>query len=718
MNSVSSKIPLLLLATAVLASVSACGGSGGGDHPNPPVHPISRIESGDMFTGKPYIFRIAERYRAPEYELSAKYGVITDKNPVTGEQAEDGVYYYYVPENTLNTLPYFYGFTEEITISDGEHGLVEFLELGTDAENGDPLFTDQWHLKNLGQNPFSVTTSPSKGKDLNVISAWHLKDSNNELISGKGVKVSVLDTPVDVNHEELKARMYTPSGAKSYVNSGLTLKKLQKSRDYAHGTCVAGIIGASASNGKGGRGVAYESSLTSYDYDSGFFFNEMTDKAVNNVVNASIGWDYSHGEGFDPNLELWAQAMFENGIPFIKAAGNEFDEVLFFHSYYYPLTCKDLNVNCQFNQTSSLNRGRYFINVSALNSLGVKSSYSSVGSHVWVAGFSGEFGYRKDGKSSSAAIVTSLSSYLPEEFSDWDKNVPWRTEEAYYDKRKFYTQRMNGTSAATPMVTGVTALIIQAKPDVTVSQVRYILAKTSNNDKTEGWETLAYDPIESYVSQYGENITLENAWHDNASGLRFSNYYGFGVVNAANAVKKALACDDDAGCKLRSELPEVFISTRANPCESPDGGLTTVCTLSDFVNADNPGEVPEAFEIDNLEINVGSLMYVANSESDCTDAANDSKKGVARVNNLLQISMTSPGGTESLIKSVYANWDFSGTLFKQESADPFLISTSDFFTEMVPSTGSFKLKIRSICPIDVDELNNSVYVQIDGYALD
>ena len=80
--------------------------------------------------------------------------------------------------------------------------------------------------------------------------------------------------------------------------------------------------------------------------------------------------------------------------------------------------------------------------------------------------------------------------------------------------------------------------------------------------------------------------------------------------------------------------------------------------------------------------------------------------------------MTSPGGTESLIKSVYANRDFSGTLFKQETADPFLISTSDFFTEMVPSTGSFKLKIRSVCPIDVDELNNSVYVQIDGYALD
>ena len=80
--------------------------------------------------------------------------------------------------------------------------------------------------------------------------------------------------------------------------------------------------------------------------------------------------------------------------------------------------------------------------------------------------------------------------------------------------------------------------------------------------------------------------------------------------------------------------------------------------------------------------------------------------------------MTSPEGTESLIKSVYSNWDFSAKSFGKNTDAPFLISTSDFFTERVPASGTFKLKIRSVCPIDVDELNGSVYVQADGYALD
>lgn len=710
MNSALSETKLLLLSVSVWASVSACGGSGGGDPPTPPAPPIHMVEFGDIFTGRPYVFMIPLQYRSPGYELKAKYGVITDRNPVTGETAEDGVFYYYVPENILNDLPDFYGFTEEISIINGDSENVSYITLGAESKNGDPLFKDQWHLKNLGQNPFSVSRSPSKGKDLNVISAWHLKDLNNELISGKGVKVSVLDVPVDINHEDLKDRIYTPEGAGSHVNSGPSNKNI------THGTSVAGIIGASASNSKGGRGIAYESTLTSYDFNYGSNYTELTDKAESSVVNASLGVDYSLE--YQPDLELRAQAMFENGIPFIKAAGNEFDKITFYDSGYYPLTCQDLNVNCQFNQTSSLNRGRYFINVSAINSLGVKSSYSSVGSHVWVAGFAGEFGYMRNDNDSSAAIVTTLSSYSPDELVDWDMETPWRTDEAHYEQRRFYTSKMNGTSAATPTVTGVTALIIQAKPDITVPQVRYILATTSNNDKTEGWASLAYDPIKAYVSQYGEDITLENAWHDNASGLRFSNYYGFGVVNATNAVKKAFDCDADAGCRLRSELPSMYRSTGTNPCESSDGGFSVTCSLSEFVNADKPGEVPGAFEIDNLQINVGSLMYADSTESKCSAASNGSGEDIAGVNNLLQITMTSPEGTESLIKSVYSNWDFSAKSFGKNTDSPFLISTSDFFTERVPASGTFKLKIRSVCPIDVDELNGSVYVQADGYALD
>ena len=53
----------------------------------------------------------------------------------------------------------------------------------------------------------------------------------------------------------------------------------------------------------------------------------------------------------------------------------------------------NLGISCQLNQTSSFNRGRYLINVGAINSLGKKSSYSTIGAHLWVSGTGGEFGY-------------------------------------------------------------------------------------------------------------------------------------------------------------------------------------------------------------------------------------------------------------------------------------------------------------------------------------
>ncbi len=277
---------------------------------------------------------------------------------------------------------------------------------------------------------------------------------------------------------------------------------------------------------------------------------------------------------------------------------------------------------------------------------------------------------------------------------------------------------MNGTSSATPSVTGVVALITQAKPYVTVPQVRYILAKTANNKETTGWGSLAYSPIQKTLDEYnGENIVLENGWHKNGAGLWFSNYYGFGVVNAQKAVQKALNCDSDEQCNMRKALPSMYKSSGSGPCTSTDGGFNVTCSLSGFVNVDNPSDNNADFEIDNLAINVGSLVYAPSTDDTCDAAVNEYVKGVALANAYLQISMTSPSGTEALIKPVYANWDYSGITFRKSfNSAPFLLQTSDFFTENVSASDTFTLKIKSVCPIDVTTLNSDVYVLIDGYS--
>ena len=84
--------------------------------------------------------------------------------------------------------------------------------------------------------------------------------------------------------------------------------------------------------------------------------------------------------------------------------------------------------------------------------------------------------------------------------------------------------------------------------------------------------------------------------------------------------------------------------------------------------------------------------------------------------------MKSPEGTTSLIKSVYANWDFNARTMHNErpsfSYDSnFMIYTSAFYAERASADDSFILNIKSECPIDVDNLNRSIRIRTGGYAL-
>ncbi len=687
---------------------------------------LTVAEAGDIFTGKPYVFSYSIKpangrtSSGQRFTIRARYGKFSMNHPQTGKAAASGQIFYYVPETVLGTTDNYYSFNETITIANSSNATETFrFKMGADASNGDPVFTDQWHIKNLGQNPFKVRKAPVAGVDLNVIPAWHLTDANNELISGKNVKVGVWDTTVDFKHEDLASKKYSPSSTASFINGNLSLNKVRQDSGILHGTMVSGIIGAEANNGKGVRGIAYNARLASYEANS-TNVSYLARKRDLDIANASLGLDNSYA--YQPTLEMQYQSMFENNVPLIKAAGNEFGRVTFSNSSYYPTQCSKLGISCQFNQSSSFNRGRYLINVAAINSLGKKSSYSTAGAHLWVSGTGGEFGYT-GGYDSSAAIVTTKYSYDPSYYDDGlDGTSPWRKDSSKYDIRKYYTHIMNGTSSATPSVTGVSALVIQAKPNITVPQLRYILATTANNDTAAGWSSLKYGPLASNVSEYGQKITFDRGWHDTAAGLRFSNYYGFGVVDAKKAVTKALACDSDAECAKRSVLPEDYRSTGSNPCSSSDGGKTVTCQFTNFVNTDNSYDNNAYIDIENTALNMASFTYANDSSNSyCSAAYRSNTQGIAYANNLLQIEMTSPNGTKALVKPVYANWDFEGNALRnmlgsRDYSNAFLINVSEFFTEKVSAKSRFTVNFKSKCPINVNTLNRNIYVMIGGYA--
>src|SRR5205823_5734068 len=152
----------------------------------------------------------------------------------------------------------------------------------------DPLLRSQWHIQNTGQDAFS-STLPIAGNDMNVAGAWTAG------YSGKGIKVGVADSGLEAAHEDLAANV-------DLANSANFLTGLNDpppaASGFDHGTAVAGIIGAVAFNGKGGRGVAYDARLRGYNFlaPGAFSLANMAASlgsapisADNDLFNASFG---------------------------------------------------------------------------------------------------------------------------------------------------------------------------------------------------------------------------------------------------------------------------------------------------------------------------------------------------------------------------------------------------------------------------------------------
>ena len=107
-------------------ALTACGGSSGSNdnhEPSPKPTPdpdriiFSIIEKGDIFSGKPYVLLNSGTDDINDYQIQAKYGIVSSTHPHTGAEAPKNHLYYYVPEETLKNSDDFYNITEEITIT-------------------------------------------------------------------------------------------------------------------------------------------------------------------------------------------------------------------------------------------------------------------------------------------------------------------------------------------------------------------------------------------------------------------------------------------------------------------------------------------------------------------------------------------------------------------------------------------------------------------------
>ncbi|HEY9855484.1 MAG TPA: S8 family serine peptidase, partial [Stenomitos sp.] len=154
------------------------------------------------------------------------------------------------------------------------------------------------------------------------LDAMKVRDAWNTTLGTAAIKVAVLDTGVDMGHDDLKANLDT-ANAYNFVDAKTPTNP---DDDYGHGTHVAGIIAATANNGLGIAGVAPGCKVMPIrvlGVEGGSTANLIRgiDWAVSHgarVLNMSLGSNqYSRAE------EDAIKRAIAQGVVVVAAAGNE-----------------------------------------------------------------------------------------------------------------------------------------------------------------------------------------------------------------------------------------------------------------------------------------------------------------------------------------------------------------------------------------------------------
>jgi subtilisin family serine protease len=199
----------------------------------------------------------------------------------------------------------------------------------------DPFFGSQWGLQSTGQTVAGHTGIP--GADIAAPSAWDVTTGS------AAVTVAVVDTGIDLTHPDLRANLWANAGesgdgreSNGIDDDGDGLIDDVRGWDYVdrdaqpldgngHGTHVAGTIGASGNDGQGVAGVSWRVGLMALRVldDSGAGY-------VSNLIRA-YGYAADHGARV-VNLSLGGgrYSRAENdaiaaapGVLFVVAAGND-----------------------------------------------------------------------------------------------------------------------------------------------------------------------------------------------------------------------------------------------------------------------------------------------------------------------------------------------------------------------------------------------------------
>ena len=370
---------------------------------------------------------------------------------------------------------------------------------------------------------------------------WYLDDSSLSHLSidiyqvwqeytGKGVKVGVIDTQIDFRHPEL-ARAYDTGLDFNFATNTANVVIDPANLPHYHGTFVAGMISAQVGNGQGTAGIADGATLVglAVDYSSDGVVSQILaalDAAVKvDVVNNSWRFVSIFGDDFRRNPE------YGNALAKLATEGRE-----------------GLGTNIVFaagNQGASgssnynnFQNSPFSIAVGAVSADGTPARFTSLGANVLL----------------SAAGREVISTDPDGKFDEG-----------------------SGTSYAAPQVSGVIALMLEANAELGYRDVQQILALSA---RREGLSDMAL---------HGDGWQVNGATNHNGGGMHFSDAFGFGYLNAHDAVRLA-----------ESWTMQQTAANRAEFSREVKVGQTMVAGSTDRIAVDI--EITQAMQVEHVQV--------------------------------------------------------------------------------------------------------------------
>ena len=294
----------------------------------------------------------------------------------------------------------------------------------------DPLF-DASPLPNYRLEQWDLTTD----RGISVDRAWAKS-------TGAGVVIADIDVGVQADHPDLAGR-WAPGGFDVFQ---LDADPNSETRN-AHGTNVAGVLGAAADNGIGIAGIAPGArilAIRSSDdiIHQGRRLAHAIVHAVDNgarVISMSLGAD-----SFTRSLRRAVAYAERKNAVIAVASGNEFH----FHHHWPQIADSVLAVGG--------------LNPDTADAAALQSDFAPV-----AADFKRRAAYSDYGPHLDVVAPTQVPT------TQWGGG---------------YITNWSGTSAATPHVAGVAALVKSARPALTAEQIRQLLRVTADDLGEPGWD--------------------------------------------------------------------------------------------------------------------------------------------------------------------------------------------------------------------------------------